>query len=98
MWPEYIRLFTRQIPLYICVFGTFLQGWYGYLEKTFGPSTKKNLAKKVAADQLMFAPFFYASVLAVIEGSRNGRDWDKTKSYVRSIWKDVITTNWMIWP
>ncbi len=68
------------------------------LERWLGSTGGRGLAvKKVAADQLAFAPPFLASLLALIDLSRNGRDVDKTAAYVKKTFPDVLVTGYVVW-
>ncbi len=68
------------------------------LDKVFGAAGRGVALKKMAADQLAFAPVFLGSLLSILEMTRNGWNVDKTKAFLRSTYGDVLKTNYMIWP
>ncbi|CAG0915787.1 unnamed protein product [Notodromas monacha] len=79
--------------------GPMLRGWYGVLEARFGANgAAQTVLKKVAADQLIFAPAFLSTILLAIEGFRNGIHYDKMKKFMKNTYWDVLMTNYYIWP
>lgn len=55
--------------------GPGLRKWYGVLEKTFNsPNRAANTFKKVALDQVLFAPIFLGSVIKIISFIRTCTD------------------------
>ena len=68
------------------------------LDRWLGSTGGRALAvKKVAADQLGFVPPFLASLLAIIDLSRNGTDFKETKNFLKETFPDVLLTGYVLW-
>ncbi|KAK2726192.1 protein Mpv17-like [Artemia franciscana] len=83
-------------------FGFFLAGpavraWYNALDKIIGPLAKRAALKKMAADQLFFAPSFltiFVSYMALTQGGGKQEIIQKLKKE----YLQILTTNYKIWP
>ncbi|XP_045615513.1 protein Mpv17 isoform X2 [Procambarus clarkii] len=82
--------------------GTFFIGpsitkWYRVLDVKFGSGKGIRALKKVAVDQLVFAPVFlgvFLGVLGVMQGHRPQR----IQNDIKKNYKDIILTCWSVWP
>lgn len=82
--------------------GLFISGpatrtWYGILDKYIGSKGYSIAMKKVACDQLLFAPTFIAVLLVTI-GICQGKDIEKLKVKMRNEYSDILVTNYKVWP
>ncbi|XP_054729634.1 mpv17-like protein [Anastrepha obliqua] len=79
--------------------GPALKFWYGSLDKIVpkNGSTFKRGLKKMALDQICFAPVFLAGVISVF-GLVNGDEPAVIKERLRKDYKTVLTGNYMLWP
>ena len=69
--------------------------WYGYLDKKFGSVTKVAAFKKVALDQLLFAPSFLVIFLTTL-GVTQGKSSREIKAQIENDYVDIIITNWTV--
>lgn len=84
------------------IFGTFFLGpalrkWYGFLDATIKKPAFGGVLAKIALDQLFFAP----ALLCIILGTMTA--WstyslDAAVSKINRDYKDVLITNYKIWP
>ncbi|GLG92852.1 uncharacterized protein GBIM_00409 [Gryllus bimaculatus] len=77
--------------------GPSLRIWYGGLDKMFPSSGRKLQYKKVLVDQGIFAPAFIASILTLLMGI-NGEKPEAIKEKLKQDYKDILITNYKIWP
>ncbi|KAF4533027.1 hypothetical protein B566_EDAN000719 [Ephemera danica] len=78
--------------------GPSLRLWYGTLERLFGSARHPKVAfKKVATDQLVFAPTFLASILTLVPLT-NGHSWQKAKAKLGADYWTVLKANYQLWP
>ncbi|XP_029670930.1 protein Mpv17 isoform X2 [Formica exsecta] len=82
--------------------GLFISGpatrtWYGILDKYIGSKGYSVAIKKVACDQLLFAPTFIAVLLVTI-GICQGKDIEKIKIKVRDEYNNILINNYKLWP
>ncbi|XP_045104110.1 protein Mpv17-like isoform X1 [Portunus trituberculatus] len=82
--------------------GTFFVGpvltkWYGLLDCKFGSGKGISAVKKVASDQLIFAPSFLGAFLSVL-GITQGHSVAQIQQEIKTNYKDIILTNWSVWP
>ncbi|KAG5866484.1 hypothetical protein JTB14_004007 [Gonioctena quinquepunctata] len=83
--------------------GTLLLGpgvsvWYNLiLPKFFGVSGKMAALKKIAADQILFAPYTHA-VLIVSVNFLEKRNWELIKEQLRLKYTDILLTSYKFWP
>jgi protein Mpv17 len=77
------------------VFGPVATNWFKFLQNRVVLRNKNlEIAARVAADQLLFAPtnlFVFLSSMAIMEGSNPSEKLEK--SYITA-----LTKNWMVWP
>lgn len=69
--------------------------WYGLLDRKFGSATKVGALKKVAADQLLFAPSFLVVFLSAL-GLLQLKKVDEITAQINKDYKDIILTNWTV--
>lgn len=86
---------------FACI-GFFLAGpatrrWYGILDKHIGSKGGTVVLKKVACDQLLFAPTFLAVLLSAI-GFSQGRDIQNLTAKLKNEYPDILLSNYKIWP
>nr|CAI5833242.1 unnamed protein product [Callosobruchus analis] len=72
----------------------FLLG-FGFVVGNAGTATIA--VKKVALDQLVFAPCFLALFVATVS-TIDGKSWNETKKQLRQKYTDIYITNLTIWP
>lgn len=82
--------------------GTFFVGptlgtWYGALHRHIGSGKGIVAVKKVAVDQLIFAPGFIAAFLTLL-GMLEGNSFEVSQDMVRKKYKDILLANWSVWP
>lgn len=77
--------------------GPALTKWYGILEKYIGSESKTSALKKVAADQLIFAPNFLLIFIVSIN-TLQMKPWKETKENLIKNYPDILKTNYKIWP
>ncbi|XKL65143.1 hypothetical protein PGB90_005229 [Kerria lacca] len=79
------------------VIGPILCKWYHILDKVNNGSLKLTFIKKIALDQLIFAPFAIAFItifIAFIDGkTKNEIEIKLKRDYV-----DILCTNYKVWP
>ncbi|KAJ8940165.1 hypothetical protein NQ318_019374 [Aromia moschata] len=71
--------------------------WYKILSKTFGEEGSSVALKKVAADQLIFAPVFMVIFMIALNGLR-GKDWEHIRKELNAKYFDLLINNYKIWP
>ncbi|XP_032677754.1 protein Mpv17 isoform X1 [Odontomachus brunneus] len=82
--------------------GLFISGpatrtWYGILDTYIGSKGYTVGIKKVACDQLLFAPTFIAVLLVAI-GVCQGKDIEKLKIKLANEYSDILINNYKLWP
>ncbi|KAK8386602.1 hypothetical protein O3P69_017827 [Scylla paramamosain] len=82
--------------------GTFfvapvLTKWYGLLDHKFGSGKGISAFKKVASDQLIFAPSFLGVFMSVL-GITQGHSIPHIQQEIKTNYKDIILVNWSVWP
>ncbi|CAH1954105.1 unnamed protein product [Acanthoscelides obtectus] len=78
--------------------GPTLGTWYRVLASRFGDTGTFNVAvKKMALDQLVFAPSFLALFITTVSFT-DGRNWRETKQQLIHKYPDIYLTNLTIWP
>ncbi|GAB0097414.1 Mpv17-like protein [Sergentomyia squamirostris] len=78
--------------------GPGLRFWYGVLDKHIhGRNVKIKTLKKVALDQLVFAPVFMLAFLGVIN-TMKGFSMPEIKHKIHEDYVDILKTNYCIWP
>ncbi|XP_059611248.1 protein Mpv17 [Phlebotomus argentipes] len=82
----------------LCMAGPGLRFWYGILDRHIhGRSVKIRTLKKVALDQLVFAPVFMMAFLGVV-GAMKGQQLPQIEEKIRADYVDILKTNYCIWP
>nr|CAH7738445.1 unnamed protein product [Callosobruchus chinensis] len=78
--------------------GPTIGTWYRILACHLGDAGTISIAvKKVAIDQLVFAPCFLALFVATVS-TLDGRNWNETKKQLTHKYTDIYLTNLTIWP
>ncbi|XP_055717004.1 protein Mpv17 [Phlebotomus papatasi] len=78
--------------------GPGLRFWYGVLDRHIhGRNLKIKTLKKVALDQLIFAPTFMMAFLGVV-GVMKGQNRVEIEEKIRADYLDILLTNYCIWP
>ncbi|MCL4124989.1 UNVERIFIED_CONTAM: hypothetical protein GTU68_005128 [Idotea baltica] len=92
-WIRPIRFFG----IGFVVVAPTLRVWYSFLDKKFGSKSKLGVLKKVAVDQLVFAPCFLGLFLTVV-GVTQKKTVQEIQTQIKNDYKDIILTNWTVWP
>lgn len=77
--------------------GPTVRTWYGILDKLFGSKGTTTTLKKVACDQLLFAPIFIATLISTI-GLSQGSSLQGIKDKLKNEYPDIVTNNYKLWP
>ncbi|XP_006612128.1 protein Mpv17 [Apis dorsata] len=77
--------------------GPVTRTWYGILDKYIGSKTGIAVLKKVACDQLIFAPAGLGIVLTTV-GLLQGKDFEQIKTKLSNEYLDILLNNYKIWP
>lgn len=77
--------------------GPGLRFWYGFLNKHVGSQGTTVVLKKVALDQLVFAPIFLGFLLGVL-GAMQGQTMDENVKNIKRDYLDVLANNYKVWP
>ncbi|VEN58513.1 unnamed protein product [Callosobruchus maculatus] len=78
--------------------GPTIGTWYRILSHRLGDVGTTTIAvKKVALDQLIFAPSFLAIFVATVS-TVDGKSWNETKKQLTQKYSDIYLTNLTIWP
>ncbi|XP_035902443.1 protein Mpv17 [Anopheles stephensi] len=83
-----------------CVGGPGLRKWYGVLDRhvsSAGGSKAMTTLKKVALDQLIFAPIFLGTLIGTI-GLLQGHNVAEIRHKLHHEYGDILLTNYYIWP
>ncbi|XP_034943333.1 protein Mpv17 [Chelonus insularis] len=92
--------FIRTAQFYaigFCIGGPATRTWYGILDKYIGSKGNTVVLKKVACDQLLFAPTFIVILLSSI-GLMQGNNIDGVKRKISNEYEDILINNYKIWP
>ncbi|XP_057331291.1 protein Mpv17-like [Microplitis mediator] len=92
--------FVRTAKFYAIGFfigGPATRTWYGVLDKYIGSKGKVVALKKVACDQVLFAPAFIVVLLTSI-GLMQGKDIGGIKTKLSNEYKDILINNYKLWP
>ncbi|KAG8248961.1 Protein Mpv17 [Homalodisca vitripennis] len=71
--------------------------WYRVLEYQFGSGGVKILFKKIACDQLLFAPFFLGCLMCTID-TLKGKSVQETKEDLKNNYPEILLSNYKVWP
>lgn len=81
-----------------CFAGIGLRKWYGVLSNRFVSQNKKaDTLKKLALDQMIFAPSFIAILIGSI-GSLQGSTPKEIKTKLVREYPDLLIANYKLWP
>lgn len=75
--------------------GPATRTWYGILDKYIGSKGYSVAIKKVACDQLLYAPTFIAVLLIVI-GICQGKDTEGLQIKITNEYKDILMNNYKV--
>ena len=70
--------------------------WYGYLGRSIQGSGFYPVLKRLALDQLVFAPTFIGSFFCVL-GVCEGKSQQQIQEQLRKEWAVTVVTNWNLW-
>ncbi|KAJ8973607.1 hypothetical protein NQ317_010044 [Molorchus minor] len=76
--------------------GPAVANWYKILLRTFGDSGSAAL-KKMAADQLIFAPISMAVFMTALN-TLQGKSLEEIKKEIDAKYKDLLIANYKLWP
>ncbi|XP_018579729.1 protein Mpv17 [Anoplophora glabripennis] len=79
------------------VVGPAVTVWYKLLSRLITDRGKSAALKKMALDQLIFAPTFLAVFIALLN-SMQGKDLDFIKKELSCKYKDILISNYKLWP
>lgn len=81
---------------FIIIFqGPATRTWYGILDKFIGSKGGLVAVKKVACDQLLFAPFFIVILLSTV-GFMQGNDVNSIKKKLENEYPDILISNYKV--
>ncbi|XP_055640067.1 protein Mpv17 [Toxorhynchites rutilus septentrionalis] len=81
-----------------CIGGPGLRKWYGLLDKHITGRNKAIVTfKKVALDQLIFAPVFLGTFIGTV-GLFQGNNRLEIERKLKNEYTDILLTNYYIWP
>ncbi|GAB9475271.1 Peroxisomal membrane mpv17 pmp22-like protein [Globisporangium polare] len=90
---------AKRAAIFTLVGGVFivpiLHRWYGFLGRVVPGTSNMAIAKRLAMDQLGFAPTFlpiFFTALLTLEGNV-----DKVPEKIRNDWWPAVTANWIVW-
>ncbi|KAF1330492.1 Peroxisomal membrane mpv17 pmp22-like protein, partial [Globisporangium splendens] len=93
------RFSVKRVMIFTFLGGVFispiLHVWYGFLGRVVPGTTNAAIAKRLALDQLGFAPTFlpiFFTVLLTLEGNV-----DKVPEKLKKDWWSAVKTNWGVW-
>ncbi|OQR70342.1 protein Mpv17-like [Tropilaelaps mercedesae] len=88
---------VRFFILGTCWVGPIIRKWYIFLDKRFPGHTKLEACKKVAVDQLVFAPPYLHGVLGFLS-ILEGKNWEATIARLREDGYKIVAAAWCYWP
>ncbi|CAB3360931.1 protein Mpv17-like [Cloeon dipterum] len=99
------KKFREMDPVRIARFGAMgvvfmgpgLWAWYKTLHRLVGHSKKHMALKKVALDQLVAAPPFYAGFL-LATGAMQQQSRQEIEQRFKEDYMDILINNWKLWP
>ncbi|KAJ1647936.1 hypothetical protein LPJ64_000748 [Coemansia asiatica] len=93
---------TLRFFAYGCMFGPVAYRWYGFLDRRLPMTAVRaakaaTLAKRVAADQIFFAPVAIAAFFAAM-GAMEGKGIGELKISLMERYPEALTGNYILWP
>ncbi|XP_022669002.1 protein Mpv17-like [Varroa destructor] len=88
---------ARYFILGTCWVGPIIRKWYIFLDKKFPGQTKMEACKKVAVDQLIFAPPYLHGVLAFLS-ALEGKNVNTIVTRLREEGYKIVKAAWCYWP
>ncbi|WWC92631.1 uncharacterized protein L201_007590 [Kwoniella dendrophila CBS 6074] len=100
--PSYDLERTARFAIYGMAMGPLIGRWMRLLEKAIPVKIGQagaglGLAKRVAADQLVMAPFGMGLFITSM-GVMEGRNWDEIKDKFSAMYMPALIANWKVWP
>lgn len=87
-----------KLPYDLTFQGPGLRKWYGVLDKRVTGKTKAAITfKKVALDQLIFAPIFLGTFIGTV-GVLQGNNREQIERKLKNEYPEILLTNYYIWP
>jgi protein Mpv17 len=77
--------------------GAGLYGWYRVLDRIVPGRTKADIAKKVLAEQILWAPFILPAQLVYVRAVQGGDAKSIVDAVQSSFWSAYLS-DWMTWP
>ncbi|XP_063979543.1 protein Mpv17 [Diachasmimorpha longicaudata] len=93
---DYIRT-AKFYAIGFCIGGPATYTWYGILDKYIGSKGGVVAMKKVACDQLFFAPCFIGVLLSSV-GFMQGNDINSIREKLREEYLEILRNNYKVWP
>ncbi|XP_065843859.1 protein Mpv17-like [Oscarella lobularis] len=82
----------------LCIAGPVLRFWYLSLERLVpGKGSFTVVLKKIALDQLLFAPVFLAGFFTTIDLLER-KGLEEIKKHLKAEYRNALITNYMLWP
>ncbi|XP_023968769.2 protein Mpv17 isoform X2 [Chrysemys picta bellii] len=91
------RRTLKMMAIGFCFVGPVVGGWYQLLDRLIPGNTRMVVLKKMALDQVGFAPCFLGCFLA-IAGALNGLSAEESWAKIRRDYPDALLTNYYLWP
>jgi len=91
---------NQHVFILLCLKNYILQGpglwaWYKTLHKLVGHSKRFMVVKKVALDQIVAAPPFYAGFL-IATGAMQQQNWTQIEKRIENDYMDILLNNWKV--
>lgn len=74
-----------------------LHAWYALLIRLFPQATTTAALKRVAMDQLVFAPTFIPTFFVGLQFLDGDFDVEKIRSKVEAVYVNTLLANWVLW-
>ncbi|XP_015119217.1 protein Mpv17 [Diachasma alloeum] len=93
---DYIRT-AKFYAIGFCIGGPATYTWYGLLDKHIGSKGGLVAMKKVACDQLLFAPCFIGVLLSAV-GFMQGNNVNSIREKLQREYLEILRNNYKVWP
>lgn len=92
-----VRRTAKMMSIGFLFVGPVIGGWYRVLDRLVVGETKSAALKKMALDQVAFAPCFLGVFLG-ISGTLNGLTMEQNVAKLKRDYTDALVANYYLWP